>query len=783
MSQFSYFEKVVKRFGQNSYINIFGWKDTSSGSLKSKSYLCTPDNIQPILKSIKNFNNKGTGVGYCINPLISANRDDGNVSKILTVPIDIDQNPTQEEAEQIAQELINLGLYANYFSQTGHGYHIILDVELKTEDWKYVKNFLTFLKNNVSEKVDAKIFNPSRIIRAPETFHWKDGKKEVKIIFEDAVIREDKIKSNSDIIRTFTGAEEKKKAPENKEELSKELNRPDIFFTELLGSESLWNYLANKSSIEKNDKLLKNLAAFDTQTDGIYSDKIKDFIEKIDHVYEEYEGWLNKEIEVNYEELRNWINDYDLEALKPFIREQLTKDSNFINEFQFCYVESVAGAARYLIFHIKEKYWSFHTKSQALEFLFLRANQKSIDLATLFGLIYIEGWEDFKISKKQGMITERIYTYLYDNQKINQIYDIGYLPQREKFFVRNEKLFFNIYKPGPLEFYKGEKSLEEYKFPFVKKLLEHLYGSQGEEALNFAFKWYAYIKQNPGHKLPTSLIVKSTPGAGKGRLKQWIIGGIWGHWNISEIDQTNLDNVWGDYLLNKRWIFCNEIKLNSKTNPRVYARIKQQSCDEEFEIQQKNRAVETFYNQTHWNFFTNEDDFMVIEDEDRRFVIYDQPKKIPKNIVNKLSPELNPGYLEEELKEFSGYLDKLKVAFVDVDSAIATKIKNDLQNNNKDTIDNFFEEMKEYGNIEDFANVFSLLIAQKVKESFILTSDFHRLYLDWCFKNNMKFQKSLKGFAMVMKSRYKLESNQDRSIEVTNRRFYWIEDIKKIMDS
>ena len=781
MSQESFFNKLINRFEDNEYLNIFGWKDTQQGAIKSKSFKAIESNIPDILKTIKNFNTRGTAVGFCINPLKSQDRTDENISRILHIPIDVDKNPSQEEIDKITQSIIELGFYPNYFGKSGGGYHIILDVDLPIEDQEYVAGFLKYLKLNVCEKIDDKIYNPGRILRAPETIHWRNGKFTTKIQFEDEEIRAERIQTNSSNIKTYTNIEKKEKKEKTTQEVSQELNKSDIFFTALIYNKNLWNYLSNKDSIEKNDKLFKNLAAFDFLTEGKHEKEIEEFVEAMNHNYAEYQGWFEKEIEVNYEELRNWINDFNLEALKPYIREQLTKNSNYLNDFQYAYVEGIQNQARYLLYQKEKKYWSFHTKTQLLEYLFLNANQRGIDLAQLFGLIYIEGWDDMKIGKKQQMINDKIFTYLYENTLINQIYDIGYMPTKDRFFVRNNKMYFNIYKEGPLEFHKDSKKLEEYKFPYIDSLMRHLYGANGEEAYKYAMKWYAYIKQNPTHKIPTSIIVKSIPGAGKGRLKQWVIAGIWGSWNISEIDQTNLDNIWGDYLIDKRWIFCNEIKLDTKTNPRVYARIKQQSCDEEFLIQQKNKQAETFYNYTHWNFQTNDDDFMRIEDDDRRFTIYEQKDKISQDIVNYLSPQLNPGYLEKELKEFAAYLEQYPTSYQEVSTPYETEIKTEMKQNNKDTIANFFEEIQEFEDIEEFANVFSLLVAPKLKDkSYILTSDFHKLYQDWCFKNNIRMQKSLKGFGMIMKTRYYIESVQDRNIEPSNRRFYWLEDIKNV---
>jgi len=772
-----FISRLIRRWNNpNAYINIFTWKDSNKGQIHDVYFKAVKENIDQIERTIKELNKRGTAVGYCINPLKSNKRSEENVDRITQIFVDVDGGMIEENFEKTYMEISRLGMEPYYVAGSGSGYHFNFDVDLPATSIHLIKNFIKHL-NTINKNVDLKVSNISRIQRLPKTKNFKHNQKgdEVKVLHFEEEINQDKTNKNTDVLNSFTKEtkEVKKIDTDNAKEVAEHLAKKDVFFTELLKDEAAMLYLSKKDGIGKNDNLFKNLAIFDFNTDEKYHDEIVAFVELCGHIEQEYDGWLRKasSLEINYDEIRNWINDNNLEPLKPLIREQMNFETNFLDRWKFAYMEGREGDYRYLAYDTKKDYFSYHTLSKLKEMIHIKSRAQNVFFEEAFGLIFMDEWGKMSLGQKENMIRSKIWEKIFYAQKLPDIYDVGSKPVKDRFFEDGGKVYFNEYKPGLYEYYFVEK--EVYKFPNIKLLILHLCGGD-EKGYQFVIKYLAFVLQNPTEKLPSSILFYGTSGIGKGRLRHWILNNIWGENNIKEIDQGSLEQIWGDYLVGARWVIANEIVFNPKSQTKISQKVKNHSTDPRITVNLKGRDQQDIANFSHWLFFADQEHPLKIEEQDRRFTVFKQPRPINKDITNNLGKDET---LHNELKDFVSYLRTVDVKFQDVQMPYENDSRKELISMNKDTVDQFLEELWEHENFQQFMHDNCLQYNSKTYEQIVITGEFHTLYRTWCTKNGLDHPYQMVRFGQILKVRYNIESARSKKLEPTHKKFFYLKDI------
>ena len=170
---------------------------------------------------MKNINDKGAF--FTFNILNKPKRNDNNVSKLLWAFIDIDKKDINE-FNKVKEYLNNNYVKYSYTAESGSGYHILIPINLNVEYNYMVSDFLKYLKSNISNVVDSTVGNSSRLMRIPESIHFKRELFRLQTL-EINEVTEEEIKINNNFIKTISNSinetHKKKEVEENQDIISK----------------------------------------------------------------------------------------------------------------------------------------------------------------------------------------------------------------------------------------------------------------------------------------------------------------------------------------------------------------------------------------------------------------------------------------------------------------------------------------------------------------------------------------------------------------------------------
>ena len=782
------YEYLTSRY-TDSYIGIQGWSDGKEGTA-TDFILATPEFFNDFKRKILHINmNQKLAVGFCINPLKEPRRKSENIREIHHILIDLDGQKIFKDYQAVKMFLESNNIKTKYEDKSGNGYHFLIPVKLPLEKEDLVEKFLNFIKSETKvASLDTKVKLLTQILRIPESIHRKSGKDiKLKTLEWNHVTNSDIDDNNKSIMEMVSKAHFKEISEDNsmiQQQDELEEDEGDYFFTKLLSSAKLRSQIAETKGVGKNDILFKNLAIF-VYKNPKHTKNANTFIGQCGHSKGEFSGWLKKAAagkitKINYMELKNWVDINKLEFMKVVIDEQIHVEGNFLNNFELCFMKNTRHAQRYLTFDNRKNSTMVSTEPDMFKNILLEAGMAKFNYIDYYNVyIWNEKGDELSEVQKDNKIINNMRKTLKKYTLMRPVFDFGYKPTNERYFDYEGETFLNRYKMGPLEEYWEER--KDFTFPYIRALLMNLVDDD-EAAFIYVCEWLSFILQNPLTKLPNSLVFMGTQGIGKGRFRDWILPGIWGENNIKQINEKNLEKEWGDFLIARRFIVANEIKVQGKSKEGVRKKIKEYSTDSKVSVQLKGRDDLDLMNYSHWMFFSDQDVPFEIEANDRRHSVFSCDKPLKDEIAEALSPELNPGYLEKELKDFVLYLKNMDVKFGDVKKIFDNDTKRKLIDVSKDSVETFVEELKNFKTIKKFAAGFEHHFAidtgssDKTFTEFILARDLYLLYDHWCKKNMNNYPKSSIGFSMVFTKKFKINSHRMNSI-ANNQRYYNISEI------
>lgn len=361
-------------------------------------------------------------------------------------------------------------------------------------------------------------------------------------------------------------------------------------------------------------------------------------------------------------------------------------------------------------------------------------------------------------SAKTIKLRNKLTSYLHNNTII--VKDIKYKPGDNFLFFENDERYINSYITPIIH----KNNYTNFKYIII--VLKNL--GVTDEGYDYFLKWLAYILQNPSEKLSTSIILMGTHGTGKNIFFDTVIKRLFGDSNATTITQNTIESGWDDYFRNKQIIAADEIRIrNKETIERLKSITSNRFCS--FKIKHKNNIEEKNY--SHWIFMSNQEVPFSINENDRRFTILKQNKKIDTNIVSKLIENI-----DNEIYPFYQYLINLVVKRSDVDIPLINDDKNDIIEQSLPNFRKFFNEMQSYSTFHEFYKDY-MLIFSDIDEEYISVSCFYNVYKIWNEKNNSKSTTKQK-FTKDIKNYYGLESELKR-INSIKKRVYNIKDLLK----
>lgn len=248
--------------------------------------------------------------------------------------------------------------------------------------------------------------------------------------------------------------------------------------------------------------------------------------------------------------------------------------------------------------------------------------------------------------------------------------------------------------------------------------------TKGSDAIyQWVLKWLAYPIQHRGAKMRTSLIFHGPQGAGKNLFFE-AYSAIYGEYGRI-IGQAEIDDKFNDWASRKLFMIADEVVARQELF-HIKNKIKALITGETIRINPKNVTAHDERNHVNIVFLSNEVQPLVLEKDDRRFVVVWVPDKLPDNYYSDVAEEIAAG----GIAALHDYLLNLDLGdFTEHTKPPMTKAKQDLIDINLESGQRFVED---WLNGELGVNV---MPAE--------TKDIYRLYQHWARKNGVSRPREL----------------------------------------
>lgn len=221
---------------------------------------------------------------------------------------------------------------------------------------------------------------------------------------------------------------------------------------------------------------------------------------------------------------------------------------------------------------------------------------------------------------------------LHADRRVVRLSEVGFDPTNQ-----DKSITCNLWGGWPTEPKKGQCDI-------LLELLQYL--CSGEEAKDsqaiyeWVLKWLAYPIQHQGAKMRTSLIFHGPQGAGKNLFFE-AYSAIFGEYGRI-IGQAEIDDKFNDWASRKLFMIADEVVARQELF-HIKNKIKALITGETIRINPKNVTAHDERNHVNIVFLSNEVQPLVLEKDDRRFVVVWVPDKLPDNYYSDVAEEIAAG--------------------------------------------------------------------------------------------------------------------------------------------
>ncbi len=245
----------------------------------------------------------------------------------------------------------------------------------------------------------------------------------------------------------------------------------------------------------------------------------------------------------------------------------------------------------------------------------------------------------------------------------------------------DKKIICNLYGGWPTEPKQGDcRQLLE--------LLRYLCSNDTDSAeiYTWVLRWLAYPIQNPGAKMQSALIVHGPQGTGKNLFFEAIMA-IYGEYGRI-VDQAAIEDKFNDWASRKLFLVADEVVARAELY-HVKNKLKSLVTGEWIRINPKNVAAYEEKNHVNMVFLSNEATPLVLEHDDRRYMVIHTPDKLPQDFYKNVRAEIDNGGIAAlhhhlktiDLGDFSIYTKPLR-----------TRAKQQLIDASLDSVSSFLRE-------------------------------------------------------------------------------------------
>jgi len=174
------------------------------------------------------------------------------------------------------------------------------------------------------------------------------------------------------------------------------------------------------------------------------------------------------------------------------------------------------------------------------------------------------------------------------------------------------------------------------------ELLEHMCGGEanGRDLARWILDWLAYPIQHPGAKMKTALIFHGPQGVGKNLFFEAVMG-IYGPYGRI-VDQAALEDKFNDWASKKLFLIGDEVVARQELY-HTKNKLKAFITGDWIRINPKNVAAHEERNHVNIVFLSNEKQPLVLERDDRRYVVIWTPGELGAEFYNQVRIEIENG--------------------------------------------------------------------------------------------------------------------------------------------
>lgn len=197
------------------------------------------------------------------------------------------------------------------------------------------------------------------------------------------------------------------------------------------------------------------------------------------------------------------------------------------------------------------------------------------------------------------------------------------------------RIICNLYGGWPTEPKQGDCSK-------LLELLRYLCSNEmaSDDVYNWVIRWLAYPIQHPGAKLQTALVFHGPQGTGKNLFFESIMA-IYGEYGRI-VDQAAIEDKFNDWASKKLFLIADEVIARTELF-HVKNKLKSFVTGEWIRINPKNVAAHDERNHVNLVFLSNESTPLVLEHDDRRYMVIHTPEKLPAEFYTSVRAELDNG--------------------------------------------------------------------------------------------------------------------------------------------
>lgn len=247
--------------------------------------------------------------------------------------------------------------------------------------------------------------------------------------------------------------------------------------------------------------------------------------------------------------------------------------------------------------------------------LFDRLEHALVPKADVLDLLPDHGWREWKGHPERSVV---------------RLSEVGFDPTE-----RDAAITCNLWAGWPTQ--PGTGSCQ-----MLLDLLRYLCSGDdnGPEIFDWVLRWLAYPIQHPGAKMKTALVFHGPQGAGKNLFFEAVMS-IYGPYGRI-VDQAAVEDKFNDWLSRKLFLIADEVVARAELY-HVKNKLKGVITGDWIRINPKNVAAHDERNHVNLVFLSNEKQPLVLDEDDRRYVVVWTPPTLPPAFAADVAAELRAG--------------------------------------------------------------------------------------------------------------------------------------------